>query len=148
MRGTKLTAWRVPKIFQAADFSSPENSMVGYMQKNLHSATLNVLAAIAADIKRGLLETVGLESEWWTEKAERASIVVYLPENIDAEYIAEAVDLENVEAWLDEKKRFHVAISPWYSTKDVDQTVLCIIKVVSQFTGLHGVDPNAHSHRH
>lgn len=120
--------------------------MVGYMQKNLHAAMLNVLAAIAADVKRGLLETVGLESEWWTEKSERASVVVYLPENVDAEYVAEAVDLENLEAWLDAEKRFHVAISPWYSTKDVDQTVLCVIKVVSRFTGLLDVDANAHRH--
>lgn len=142
----KLTAWRIPKIVQDADFSSPEGSMVGYMQKNLHNATLNVLAAIAADVKRGLLETVGLESEWWTEKAERTSVVVYLPENIDAEYVAEAIDLENLEAWLDEEKRFHVGIAPWYSTKDVDQTVLCVIKVVSQFTGLLNVNPNDHQH--
>lgn len=120
--------------------------MVGYMQKNLHTATLNVLAAIAADVKRGLLETVGLESEWWTEKAERASIVVFLPENVDAEYVARAVNLENLESWLDEENRFHVAIAPWYSTKDVDQTVLCVIKVVSRFTGLLYVDPNVHSH--
>lgn len=120
--------------------------MVGYMQKNLHSSTLNVLAAIAADVKRGLLETVGLESEWWTERADRASIVVYLPENVDAEYIAEAVELENLEAWLDDEKYFHVAIALWYSTKEVDQTVLCVIKVVSQFTGLLNVDPNAHRH--
>lgn len=146
MRGTKLTAWRIPAIFQAADYESPEGSMVGYMQKNLHAATLNVLAAIAADVKRGLLETVALESEWWTEKADRASVVVYLPENIDAKYVAEAIDLENLEAWLDVEKRFHVGIAPWYSTKDVDQTVLCVIKVVSQFTGLLNVDPNAHRH--
>lgn len=120
--------------------------MVGYMQKNLYNATLNVLAAIAADVKRGLLETVGLESEWWTEKAECASIVVHLPEDVDAEYVAEAVDLENLEAWRDDEKHFHVAIAPWYSTKDVDQTVLCVIKVVSKFTGLLNIDPNAHRH--
>lgn len=122
--------------------------MVGYMQKNLHTAMLNVLAAIAADVGRGLLETIGLESEWWTEKTTRTSVVVYLPEKVDAEYVAEAVDLENLEAWLDEEKRFHVAIAPWYSTKDVDQTVLCVIKVVSRFTGLLGVDPNGHGHHH
>ena len=120
--------------------------MVGYMQRNLYRATLNTLAAIAADIHRGLLETVGLESEWWTEKSDRASVVIYLPAGIDAAYVAEAVDLENLEAWLDEEKRFHIAIAPWYSTKDVDQTVLCVIKVVSQFTGLLNVDPNAHQH--
>ncbi len=120
--------------------------MVGYMQKNLHAATLNVLAAIAADVRRGLLETVALESEWWTEKSERASVVVSLPENVDAEYVARAVASENLEAWLDEERRFHVGIAPWYSTKDIDQTVLCVIKVVSQFTGLLDVDPNAHRH--
>lgn len=120
--------------------------MVGYMQKNLHQATLNVLAAIAADVGRGLLETVNLKSEWWTEKSERASVVVYLPENVDAEYVAKAVNLENLEAWTDAEKRFHVAIAPWLSTKDVDQTVLCVVKVVSRFTGLLNVDPRAHRH--
>ena len=146
MRGTKLYAWRIPATAQIAQFESPAGSMVGYMQKNLYQATLNTLAAIAADVRRGLLETVGLESEWWTEKSDRASVVVYLPDNLDAEYIAEAVDVENLEAWLDEEKRFHIGIAPWYSTKDVDQTVLCVIKVVSQFTGLLGVDSNAHHH--
>lgn len=146
MRGTKLYAWRVPPVAQKAEFASPEGSMVGYMQKNLFQATQNVLAAIAADVAKGLRETVGLESEWFTGKAERASVIVFLPENINAEYVAEAVDLENLEAWTDDQKRLHIAISPWYSTKDVDQTVLCVIKVVSQFTGLLDVDMTAHKH--
>lgn len=122
--------------------------MVGYMQRKLYDATLNALAAIAADVRQGLLETVGLESEWWTEDNERASVIVYLPENANPEYIARAINQENLEAWLDEEKRLHIAIGPWYTIKDVDQVVLCTVKVVHQFTGLIGIDPITHGHTH
>lgn len=118
------------------------------MQKKLYEATLYALAAVAADVRQGLLETVGLESEWQTDSKERASVVIYLPPTADAEYVARAVNLENLEAWLDEKNRFHVAIGPYYMTKDVDQVVLCTIKVVHQYTGLIGIDEKTHGHSH
>lgn len=153
MRGTKLIAYRFPPLVAAASvggsFSSPEGSMVGYMQRRLFEAMQNALAAIAADVRQGLLELIGLESEWWTDDTERASVVVHLPENIDPDYAARAIDLENLETWLDDESRLHIAIAPWYSTKDVDQTVLCAIKVLHQFTGLLGIDyADAHNHRH
>lgn len=152
MRGTKLIAWRAPRIVASGEIlqteNAPENSMVAFMQKRLLEAVNYALAAIAADVRRGLLETVGLESEWWTEDATRASIVVHLPESVDVQWIARAIDLENLEAWADRENRLHVAVSPWYSTKDVDQTVLCTIKVVHQFTGLLGVDLAARNHAH
>lgn len=124
--------------------------MVPFMQEKLAASINYALAAIAADVRQGLLETVGIESEWWTDDAELASVVVHLPENIDANYVAEAIDLENLEAWLDDKNRLHVGISPFYTTKDIDQTVLCVVKVVCQFTGLIDVDanPNELHHRH
>ena len=56
------------------------------------------------------------------------------------EHIARAIDAENVEAWCDERGRVHVAISPWYSTKDVDQVVLSVTKVVHVLLGLHAAD--------
>jgi hypothetical protein len=130
--------------------SIPENSKVPYMQEKLRAAIDYALSAIAADVWRGLLETVGLDSEWWTEEDEQASFVVYLPANIDCDYVAKAVNLENLEAWLDGERRLHFAISPFYTTKDVDRTVLCLVKVVCQFTGLIDVDSNPDElyHRH
>lgn len=68
--------------------------MVPFMQEKLQAAINYALAAIAADVRRGLLETVGLDSEWWTNDAEWASVVVHLPENIDVDYAAEAINLE------------------------------------------------------
>lgn len=147
MRGTKLLAWRTPKVF-SGNTSVPEDSMVPYMQEKLLASINYTLAAIASDIKEGLLQTVGLESEWWTENPEKASVVIYLPENINPEYAAHAIDLENLEAWIDDKKRLHIAISPFYTTKDVDQTVLCIVKVVCEFTGLIDVKTTDFYHKH
>jgi hypothetical protein len=46
-----------------------------------------------------------------------------LPEGSDTELIARAIDLENAEAWRDPQGKVNVAVNPWYSTKDVDQTV-------------------------
>lgn len=128
----------------------PESSMVPYAQEKLSAAINYALAAIAADVRQGLLETIGLESEWWTDDAEKSSIVIFLPDNVQAEYAARAIDSENLEAWLDDEKRLHVAISPFYTAKDVDQTVLCVVKVLCQFTGLLDVNtkPNNFYHRH
>lgn len=94
------------------------------------------LATIAKDVRLGLLETVGISAEW-AEQGESASVVITLPKGADTKFIAKAIDLENVEAWCDEQEQVHVAISPWYTTKDVDQVVLAITKVVHVLLGLH-----------
>lgn len=122
--------------------------MLPYMQNRLIAATQNALAAVAEDVRRGFKETVGLEAEWFTERAEKSSVIVHLPENIDVDYVVEAVNLENLECWKDEENRFHVAISPWFVTKEVDHVVLCTIKVVHEFTGLLFVDMSEHGHSH
>jgi hypothetical protein len=63
-----------------------------------------------------------------------------LPEDTDVEKIARAIDLENVEAWLDNDNKVNIAISPWFSTKDVDQTVLSTVKVIHVLLGVHAAD--------
>ena len=139
MRGTKLEAWRIPPAWGALENNLqtvPENSSVPVKQKRLRQATLDVLTAIAADVRGGLLETVGVESRFSTDDG-RCAMVLELPASADAELIARAIDLENVEAWCDAEGKARVGISPWLSTKDVDQTVLCAIKVVHVLLGLH-----------
>jgi hypothetical protein len=102
-------------------------------------ATGEVLTAIAKDVRDGLLETVGVESSFSMD-GERCSVVLELPEKTDTELVARAIDLENVEAWRDDAGKVHVGINPWYSTKDVDQTVLCTIKVIHVLLGIHATD--------
>lgn len=108
-------------------------------QEKMLRATREVLNAIAKDVRGGLLETVGVESSLSIDDG-RCSMILQLPEGIDTELVARAIDAENVEAWTDEQKRVHVAINPWYSTKDVDQTVLCAIKVIHVLLGIHASD--------
>lgn len=111
-------------------------------QKKLIAATGEVLTAIAADMREGLLETVGVESSLSID-SERCSIILDLPEETDSEQIARAIDAENVESWRDEAGRVHVAVNPWFSTKDVDQAVLCAIKVIHVVLGIHATDTPA-----
>ncbi len=138
-------AWRVPPTManmpNAAN-EKPVGSIVPWAQAQLFNATRQTLAAISQDIANGLAETVGLRCAWGTELEPdaRCSVVVELPADTDVETIARAVDLENVEAWCDEKNELHVAIGPWYSIKDVDQVVLSITKVVHVKLGLHASD--------
>lgn len=103
-------------------------------------STVRVLEAIAEDMRGGLLETVGVESRLSIE--EKCSMILELPEETDTEYIARAIDSENVEAWCDSNGRVNIAVNPWYSTKDVDQAVLCAIKVIHVVLGLHASDKN------
>lgn len=103
------------------------------------NATRDVLAAIAKDVRGGLLETVGVESSLSLD-GERCSVVLELPEQTDTELVARAIDAENIEAWRDEQNKVHIAINPWYSTKDVDQAVLCTIKVIHVLLGIHASD--------
>lgn len=141
MRGTKLEAWRVPPNWgnlQSTDASAPENSQVLASQKQLIKATLTTLDAVYADVRGGLLETVGVDGV--LSIAECCSIVLNLPDGCNTEQIARAIDLENIEAWQDENGRVHVALSPWFSTKDVDQTVLCTVKVIHVLLGIHAID--------
>ncbi|MDQ3323087.1 MAG: hypothetical protein M3525_11765 [Acidobacteriota bacterium] len=108
-------------------------------QKKMFAATNEVLAAVAKDMREGLLETVGVESSLSLDGGS-CSIILDLPEQTDTEQIAQAIDAENVEAWRDEAGKVHVAVNPWYSTKDVDQAVLCAIKVIHVLLGIHATD--------
>ena len=139
MRGQKLLAWHLPPLLAGLpagqSITSPAGSTVAWAQMRLWEATRMALAAVANDVRLGLQETVGIIAEW--AEGERASVKITLPEGTDTQLIARAIDLENVEAWCDENDQVHVAIGPWYSTKDVDQVVLSITKVVHVLLGLH-----------
>ena len=134
-------AWVIPETManvpNAAN-EKPVGSMVPWAQAQLFHATQQALAGVAQDVANGLAETVGIRCAWGTElkAGGRCSVVIELPTSADPEYIARAIDLENVEAWHTDG-RVHVAIGPWYSIKDVDQVVLCITKVVHVLLGLH-----------
>ncbi len=145
MRGTKLEAWRVPPVWkdlQENVLTVPEGSSVPLRQKKMLAAIREVLTVAAKDVREGLLETVGVESKLSMEDG-RCSMVLDLPENADADEIARAIDLENVESWRDENGKVRVALSPWYSTKDVDQTVLSVVKVIHVMLGIHASDADA-----
>ena len=117
--------------------TSPEGSRVAAAQMRLLTVTREAMRAAAEDVRQGLLETVGVNSKLIEGK--RCGIAIELPPGTDLEMIARAIDLENVEAWLGEDGQAHVAIGPWYSTKDVDQVVLTTTKVVHVLLGLHAV---------
>lgn len=116
----------------------PEGSTVPQDQEKMLRATQRVINAMAADVRDGLLETVGVES-WLSLEGDRCSMILELPAGTDTKHIAEAIDVENADAWCDEKGRVNLGINPWYSTKDVDQTVLCAIKVIHVILGMHAV---------
>ena len=141
MRGTKLLAWRVPKIWddlQTGKLDAPENSKVLAHQKRLCEQMKQTLNAIYKDMREGLLETVGVDCTLVVD--EKCSVKLDLPEETDAEKIARAIDLENIEAWCDAENRVHLAVNPWYSTKEVDQAVLSAVKVVHVLIGIHATD--------
>jgi hypothetical protein len=136
-------AWRWPPLVAGLApgerITGPEGSSVAWAQVRLLEATRMALAAIANDVRLGLQETVGVPSEW--VEGEVASVRLLLPDGVDTALIARAIDLENVEAWRDEAGGVHVAIGPWYTTKDVDQLVLAITKVTHVLLGLHATSP-------
>lgn len=111
--------------------------MVWWTQVSLMASTLTMLAAVAHDVNLGLQETVGVFAKF--VEGEQASVVISLPEEADPRIIAYAIDLEHVEAWCDEEGMVHVAIGPWYTTKDVDQVVLSVTKVLHVLLGLHKI---------
>ncbi len=135
-------AWRVPVTMIGGNgVARVEGSTLLDAQRDLAAVTNRVLASVAADVRTGLAETVGVRAA--LDLSERASVIIDLPSthgDFQPDYIARAIDMENVEAWCDEANRVHVALCPWYSTKDVDQVVLAITKVVHVLLGLHATD--------
>ncbi|MGI9037108.1 MAG: hypothetical protein ACR2GD_13865 [Pyrinomonadaceae bacterium] len=141
MRGTKLTAWQVPKIWndlQTGKLNAPENSKVLAHQKRLLEQTKATLNEIYKNVREGLLETVGIDCLLVID--EKCSVKLNLPDQTETEKVARAIDLENIEAWCDTEGKVHIAMNPWYSTKDVDQTVLSAVKVVHVLLGIHAGD--------
>lgn len=102
-------------------------------------ATRDVLNAIAEDVQSGLLETVGVTSAFSIDDS-RCSMLLELPAGTDTKLIARAIDAENIESWTDERDKVHIGLNPWFSTKDVDQAVLCTIKVIHVLLGIHATD--------
>lgn len=136
-------AWRIPPVWKSLledNLTIPENSKTILKQRSLKKAAEDALREIAQDVRGGLLETVGVNSAFSIDDEGRCSMILELPEETDAQHIAHAIDLENIEAWHDAQNRVCVGISPWYSTKDVDQAVLCTIKVIHVLLGLHAAD--------
>jgi len=127
------------KQVQGKALSVPENSTVPQKQEQLMRAMLAVLESIAKDVRGGLLETVGIES-YFSMNEGCCSMVLELPENTNTELVARAIDAENIEAWRDTLNKVHIVINPWYSTKDIDQTVLSAIKVIHVLLGIHASD--------
>lgn len=143
VRGTKLMAWRTPTSSESVSdgFAPSASSGVGRAQKRLRTETTRTLEAVAADVRAGLAETVGVAAR--LNEGERASVVVELPalpRELTPEYVARAIDMENVEAWCDAQLQVHVGVSPWYTTKEVDQVVLSITKVAHVLLGRHASD--------
>jgi len=134
VRGKKLYAWEVPSLMQQGSVSSSPDSQVVARQQELFAAVQGVLDAVAEDVRQGLLETVGIHSQQIS--GEKCAIVLALAPETDAAVIAQAIDLENVEAWC-ANGQVHVAIGPWYTTKDIDQVVLSVTKVIHVMLGLH-----------
>lgn len=126
------------KTILSGEASAPENSKVLDKQKQLIKTTEAAINGVFDDVRTGLLETVGVECSLVLD--ERCSVILDLPAETDAEKIAHAIDLENVEAWRDLKGNVHIGISPWFSTKDVDQTVLSAVKVIHVLLGIHATD--------
>lgn len=142
MRGTKLEAWRIPAVWESLQenvLDAPDGSAVLRDQEKMLRATREVLASMAKDIREGLLETVGIESALSMAEG-RCSVLLSLPEGSDTDKIARAIDLENIEAWRDTSGDVHIAVAPWFSTKDVDQTVLSAVKVIHVMLGIHATD--------
>ncbi len=134
-------AWRVPTVWKdlpTGESSAPENSQVLARQKQLFQATNAAIDAVFTDVRMGLRETVGVDCSLVVD--ERCSVVLNLPDGTDTEQIARAIDLENIEAWCDEAGCVHVCLSPWFSTKDIDQTVLSAVKVIHVLLGIHAAD--------
>ena len=125
---------------QTGEAPAPQNSKVLSNQKQLIKAARATLDAVFADVRTGLRETVGVDCS--LAVGDRCSVVLDLPGETDAEHIARAIDLENVEAWLEADGRVHVGLSPWFSAKDVDQTVLSTVKVIHVLLGIHASDSN------
>lgn len=145
MRGNKLTAWHVPPMWSQFErgekIAVPYGAAVVREQRRLFSSTRATLAAIAEDVCQGLGETVGVKSTLVI--THRAAMRLELPPATDTNTIARAIDMENVEAWCDERGIVHVGIDPWYSMKDVDQVVLSVTKVVHVLLGIHASDQDA-----
>lgn len=137
-------AWRVPPTLaklDSVDAPPPQGSRVAREQRKLFRAAQRTLEEICIDVRAGLAETVGIGVEFVL--TERASVVLLIPTqatDFDSVRFALAIDLENVEAWCDETNRIHVGLNPFHSTKDTDQTVLAITKVVHVMLGLHAND--------
>ncbi len=141
MRGAKLYAWQVPKIWddlQSDKLTAPENSRVLTNQKRLSKQARETLNEIHRDIREGLAETVGVDCELII--GEKCSVRLILPKDSDTRKIAQAIDHENIETWCDSEGKVNVGIGPWYSTKDVDQTVLSTVKVIHVLLGIHATD--------
>lgn len=115
---------------------------VRWCRGRLNDAVRHVLAAVAADVCKGLAETLGGKAVWCDD--EPASVVIHVRKEAEPEYVAQAIDAENIEAWCSESGAVHVGTHPWHSIKDTDQIVLTVTKVLHVLYGLHATNNESH----
>lgn len=113
-------------------------------QRAVAEAVLQLQRTICAQVAQGIVETTGLGA--WPSP-ERDGVWVELPEGADIMEVSQAIELEGAAARpADGVPYLLLRVQPWFDIEEIDQTILCCLKVVHVMLGVHPPDLDIEAH--
>jgi hypothetical protein len=129
--------WRdVPKRIPLDDVASE--------QREIARAIASLQTAICVQVAQGIVDAIGL-SAW--PSPDNDGVWVELPPGADLGEIARAIELEGAAARPAAGVPYLLLpVQPWFDLEEIDQTILCCLKVVHVLLGVHapGTDLDVH----
>lgn len=119
-------------------------SEIAAEQQAIASAVLRLQKAVCAQVAQGIVETTGL-SAWPSPDLD--GVWIQLPEDADLAAICQAIELEGAAARpATDAPYLLLRVQPWFDVEEIDQTILCCLKVIHVILGVHppGMDLEVH----
>jgi hypothetical protein len=113
-------------------------------QRAVASSILRLQKAVCGHVAQGIVETCGL-SAWPSPDLD--GVWIELPAGADIVEVSRAIEREGAAArQATDAPYLLLRVQPWFDVEEIDQTILCCLKVIHVMLGIHppGIDLEEH----
>jgi hypothetical protein len=113
-------------------------------QRQLANALAKLQRSVCMQVAQGLVEALNVQA--WP-CPDRIGVWVQLPSGADVNEVAKAIRLEGASARpASDGNYLLLDVQPWFDQEEIEQTVLCCLKVLHVMLGIHPPDIDLDAH--
>jgi hypothetical protein len=113
-------------------------------QRAVAHAVVKLQRSICRQVAHGIVDAIGLNA--WPSP-DHDGVWVELPAGSDIAHVAQSIELEGAAARpADGVPYLLLLVQPWFDAEEIDQTILCCLKVVHVLLGVHAPDTDLERH--